>query len=85
MDKRNKITETEIRELKNTALYNKKEILYKTIIPEINGNKRTALRIAGVGQKAIKLDTYFSYRNLLKYETPNSLESIIIKLINTVY
>lgn len=85
MNERNKISETDIKELKTTALRNREHILYRTIIPEINGNKRNPLRIAGVGQKAIRLDTYLNYESILKYSDSGSLEEEMKKIINTVY
>jgi len=85
MNKENKITTTDIRELKNTALRNREHILYNTIIPEINGHKRSKLRIVGVGQKAIRLDLYMNYQQILEYATPGSLEAELKTMINTVY
>lgn len=85
MNESNKISEIDIKELKNTAIKNRKHILYKTIIPEINGYKRNPLRISGVGQQAVKLDTYYSYESILKYSDAGSLEEELKELINTVY
>lgn len=79
--------ESEIKELKNTALRNREHIIYKkTLIPSINGNKRTSLAITGIGQKTIKLTAYVSYEDILEFKNESeSLESELYKIINTIY
>lgn len=74
---------TTINELRDTALRNKKNIKYKTLILNIQ-DKPYLFRIMGVGQKTIRLDCYFNYEGISEH-SDDPVESELIKMINTVY
>lgn len=73
-----------IKELKNTAIFNREKIRFKTIIANINGSDYS-IRISGVGQKSIKLDVYLSYDQIHDFKDEKKLEKELYDIINTVY
>ena len=71
------------KELINTALRNRKEILYKTFIIEVDNRKYFA-KINGVGRKTIPCTIWIDYNDILNNKDVG-IEKILYKLINTVY
>lgn len=80
----NKNNLSQIQELRNTARLNKKNLMGKTIISNIDGSDY-ALKITGVGAKAIRLELHLHYNEILKFHHHKHLEERIYDKINTVY
>lgn len=76
--------DNKITELKNTARHNRKKILGSTIISNID-NSDYSLRVGGIGAKAIKLELYLTYEDILNYHNHKHLENVLYDKINTVY
>ena len=74
----------EVKELRNLARHNRNNIMNKSITICINGKEYSFL-IKGVGAKAIKLECYFSYEDILKNHDNNAIESKLWNKINTIY
>ena len=58
--------------------------MYNTIEIDSNGTKYPLI-IKGVGAKAIKLELYIHYEDILKEHDSKVLESILWDKLNTVY
>lgn len=74
----------ELQELINTAKANKKHLKRQSIISKIDGSDY-ALQITGIGAKAVKLQLFLSYDDILKYHHHKHLENVLYDKINTVY
>lgn len=74
----------EVKEVRNLAKHNKRNIMYKTVELDLNGAKYP-LMIKGVGAKAIKLELYIHYESILNEHDTKVLEGILWDKINTVY
>lgn len=74
----------EVRELRNLAKHNKRNIMNKSVDLEINGNEYTSF-IKGVGSKAVKLELYIYYEDILNEHDKKVLEGILWDKISRVY
>lgn len=74
----------ETREVRNLAKHNKRNIMYKTVEIDLNGDKYPLI-IKGVGAKAIKLEMYIYYEDILNEHDSKVLEGILWDKINRVY
>ena len=73
----------DIQRLRNTAQYNREHIKYKTFIAKVDG-RNYAFKIMGVGNKAIRLNIFLDYEDILKNKEVG-LEKILHEMINKVY
>lgn len=74
----------QIEELKNTAKYNQKHLRYSTLIANID-NSNYSMRIGGIGSKAIRLELFIPYSDILEFHHHKHLENVLYDKINTVY
>ena len=74
----------ETREVRNLAKHNKRNLMYKTVEIDLKGAEYP-LMIKGVGEKAIKLELYIYYENILNEHDSKVLEGILWNKINKVY
>ena len=74
----------EVREVRNLAKHNKRNIMYKTVDIDLQG-ANYPLVIKGVGAKAIKLELYIHYEDILNEHDSKVLEGILWDKINRVY
>lgn len=74
----------EVREVRNLAKHNKRNIMYKSVELKSNGDTYP-LVIKGVGAKAIKLELYIYYEDILNEHDSKVLEGILWDKINRVY
>ena len=74
----------EVREVRNLAKHNKRNIMYKTVDLKANGDTYP-LVIKGVGAKAIKLELYIYYEDILNEHDSKVLEGLLWDKINRVY
>lgn len=74
----------EVREVRNLAKHNKNNIMFKSLDIEI-GNSQYSPIIKGVGAKAIKLELYIYYEDILNKHDKEVLEGILWEKINRVY
>lgn len=75
---------TPLQELKNTAIWNKKNLKNNSIISNIDGSNYS-LKIDGVGQQALRLVVFFTYEDILKFHHNKHLENVLYNMINKVY
>ena len=73
----------DIRELRNLAKHNKRHIMNNSLDISIEDIKYIAY-IKGVGAKAVKLELYISYEDMLKSKD-HPLEHMLMDKINRVY
>ena len=78
------MSENAANELIATARHNRKHLIGATIVSNID-NSNYSLRINGVGAKAIKLELFLTYEDILDYHNHKHLENVIYDKINTVY
>lgn len=76
--------DNEIKEFRNLAKHNKRNIMNKSIELDINGNEYTTF-IKGVGAKAIKLELYVYYEDILSDHDKKVLEGLLWDKISRVY
>ena len=69
------INKQDVMELRNLALAKKSSIKYRTITSDIDGEYR--VKLAGVGNKAIKLEIFLDYETILANKTAGGLEETI--------
>lgn len=74
----------EVREVRNLAKHNKRHIMYKTVEIDLNGDTYP-LVIKGVGAKAIKLELYIHYEDILNEHDKRVLEGLLWDKLNRVY
>lgn len=73
-----------IKELYNTARYNKTTLKKESIIVNIE-NSHYPLQISGIGSKEVRLSLFIPYQNILDYHHHKHLENVLYDKINTVY
>ena len=74
----------ETRELRNLAKHNKNNIMFKSVDIDIGDNTYSPI-IKGVGAKAIKLELYIYYEDILNEHDKRVLEGILWEKINRIY
>lgn len=74
----------EVKEVSNLAKHNKRNIMYKSVDIDLQG-ANYSLIIKGVGAKAIKLELYIHYEDILNEHDSKVLEGILWDKINRVY
>lgn len=74
----------EVREVKNLAKHNKRNIINKSLDLNISGYDYPTF-IKGVGAKAIKLELYIYYEDILNEHDNKVLEGLLWDKINKVY
>lgn len=82
MSKENNLTP--LQELRNTARHNRKHLIGSTIIADICGSDYI-VSIAGIGMKAVKMQLFIPYEDILKFNHHKHLENVLIGKINKVY
>ena len=74
----------QIEELRNTAKHNRKHLKGSTILSNID-NSNYSLKIGGIGAKAIKLELFLTYEDIIDYHNHKHLENVLYDKINTLY
>lgn len=82
--KESEILNQEISEVRNLALHNKRNVMYKKLRIEIDGIEYE-FQIRGVGKQAIKLELYTDYETLLQNKDVGIIEKRIYDAISTIY
>ena len=72
------------REVRNLAKHNKRNIMFKTVEIDLDGAKYPLI-IKGVGAKAIKLELYIYYEDILNEHDSKVLEGMLWDKIDRVY
>lgn len=73
-----------VREVRNLAKHNKKNIMFKSLDIDIGGNEYSPI-IKGVGSQSIKLELYVYYEDILNEHDTRVLEGLLWDKINRVY
>ena len=82
--KQMEISKQEISEVKNLAIHNKSNVMYKKLRISIDGVEYNFI-IKGVGKKSVKLELYIDYETLLKNKDCGIVEKRIYDAISTIY
>lgn len=74
---------SDVQRLKNTGQYNRKHLIRKTIIADVDGSKYL-MSISGIGQSTVKLSLFLTYQDILNNKDIG-LTGKLYKMINKVY